>query len=184
MPYYYLVSSLPLLRHDGELPMSHEAFLTLCREQLSEHDCKLIEAASLNALEKIQVSKNRFLHSWLSFRDQVLGELTEQRARKLELPLDRYRNTENKETRIIDMVRSAVNAPDPLQGELLLMQLYWNYLEELSGLDIFVIETLMAYAIKLQILERKNRFTREEGNGEFDRLFSNLQFTIQQTKEY
>jgi len=58
------------------------------------------------------------------------------------------------------------------------MQLYWKYLDDLSGLHTFDIEALLAYAVKLQILERKGRFSLQDGNSEFKRLFSTLQSKI------
>ncbi len=175
--YYYLVATLPMLRYEDDAPMSHEAFLELCHGNIGDSDYRLVQAASLVAVEG-EPCKHPFLRKWNQFRDMVAKELNDQRARKLELGGDRYRNDGDKEYRISETVRAALAAPDPLQGELLLMQLYWKYLDDLSGLHTFDIEALLAYAVKLQILERKGRFSLQDGNSEFKRLFSNLQSKI------
>lgn len=176
--YYYLVATLPMLRYEDSAPMSHEAFLELCHGNIGDSDYRLIRAASLAATPDEGFQKHPFLRKWNTFRDMVTRELNDQRARKLELGGDRYKNEGDKEYRISETVRAALSASDPLQGELLLMQLYWKYLDDLSGLHTFDIEALLAYAVKLQILERKSRFTIQDGNSEFKRLFSNLQSKI------
>lgn len=179
--YYYLVATLPMLRYEDSSPMSHEAFLELCHGNISDSDYRLVCSASLSssAASDAEGGKSHpFLRKWEGFRDMVAKELNDQRARKLELGGDRYKNDGDKEYRISETVRAALAASNPLQGELLLMQLYWKYLDDLSGLHTFDIEALLAYAVKLQILERKSRFTLQEGNSEFKRLFSNLQSKI------
>lgn len=175
--YYYLVATLPMLRYEDVSPMSHEAFLELCHGNISDSDYQLVRSAVLSAVGG-DSPKHPFLRKWNQFRDMVVKELNDQRARKLELGGDRYRNEGDKEYRITETVRAALSAADPLQGELSLMQLYWKYLDDLGGLHTFDIEALLAYAVKLQILERKGRFSLQDGNSEFKRLFSNLQSKI------
>ncbi len=176
--YYYLVASLPTLRYDAEAPMSFDQFLQACKGNVGPHHMALLEAATLADTGK-PVPHNSFLAAWVSYRTMVAKELSDQRARKLDIVGDRYRNTGDKEYRIIETVRSALNAPDPLQGELMLMRLYWDFLDEQAGLHTFDMTALMAYAVKLQILERRGRFAQQAGNTEFKHLFSNLQSKIQ-----
>ncbi|NLK06660.1 MAG: DUF2764 family protein [Spirochaetales bacterium] len=172
--YYYLVASLPSLRYEGSLPFTTESFLKLCTGQLSETHLSLVRSVLLG-----QPCSHSFVRSYQKFASMVKKELTEQRSRKLSLSDPLYKNDGDKEARIADVVRQALSLEDVLAAEMLLVQLQWNYIDELCALHTFDIEAVLGYAIKLRMLERKSLFTREEGNAEFKRLFSNIQTEIE-----
>jgi len=108
----------------------------------------------------------------------VKKEMADQRSKKLNISGDKYKNTGDKEIRIVESVRNALSAPNALEGELLIMQLYWKYLDDESASHVFDLEGLLGFSIKLQLLERKSVFNREDGNKEFISLLSNLQSNI------
>ena len=56
--------------------------------------------------------------------------------------------------------------------------LTFKQLDEAAGLAAFSIEALLAFVLKLQLLERRSRFVQSAGNSEFERLFSHLQREI------
>lgn len=172
--YYYLVATLPSLRYDGKPAYSTAEFLSLCKEQVSDSHYQLISSAFSDTPQR-----NRFLEEYQKFSAMVNGELTEQRSRKLSLSDSQYKNMHDKEARISETVRQALSMEDVLQAELLLLQLHWKFIEELVALHTFDIEGLLGYALKLRLLQRKNLFTRDEGNAEFKRLFSNIQTEIE-----
>lgn len=172
--YYYLVATLPTLRLDGPLSFSTKSFLSLCKEQVSEHHYQLL----CKALSGEQAS-HPFLKSYQHFETMVNKELVEQRSRKLSLSDPVYKNDADKEGRISDTVRQALAQENVLEAELLLLALLWKFLDELATLHTFDIEALVSFALKLKLLERKSLFTREEGNAEFKRLFSNIQTEIE-----
>ncbi len=174
--YYYLVATLPLLRHDGDLPFSTDFFLERCKAQVSSRDYKTL--ASVLAGRKVS---HPFVKKWQAFSLMVKKELNEQRSKKLGLSATSYRNDGDKESRIAEVVRQALANENALEAELALLALRWKYLDEISALHYFDVEALLAYAVKLQLLERKSLFTKEEGNAEFKRLFSNLQTEIANT---
>ena len=172
--YYYLVATLPMLRFDGTAPFGCDAFLELCKGKVSDSDYDTLFQALHN-----QASNHPFLKKWQTFDKMVKQELNDQRSRKLSLSSPKYRNDGPKEYRITEAVRLAVGNDNPLEAEMELMSLSWKYLDELAVLHTFDIEGLLSYAIKLQLMERKGLFTREDGNAEFKRLFSNLQSEIE-----
>ncbi|MDD3057905.1 MAG: DUF2764 family protein [Sphaerochaeta sp.] len=172
--YYYLVASLPSLRYEGSLPFTTESFLKLCTNQLSDTHFAMVRAVLLG-----QPCSHRFVHSYEHFASMVKKELTEQRSRKLSLSDSSYKNDGDREAHIADVVRQALSMEDVLAAEMLLVQLHWNFIDELCALHTFDIEAVLGYAIKLRMLERKSLFTREEGNAEFKRLFSNIQTEIE-----
>jgi len=163
--YYYLVATLPTLRLDGPLPFSTETFLALCKTQVSDHHYNLICKALSG-----EPATHPFLKAYQHFSAMVNKELVEQRSRKLSLSDPAYRNDGDKEGRISDTVRQALAQDNVLEAEMLLLALHWKFLDELATLHTFDIEALL--------LQRKSLFTREEGNAEFKRLFSNIQTEI------
>lgn len=172
--YYYLVATLPSLRYDGVLPFTTDDFLELCKGQVSDAHYRLLVSAITG-----DVKSHRFLSTYQHFADMVTNELTEARSRKLSLSDPAYRNEGDKEAKIAETVRQALATEDVLQAELLLLQLHWKFLDDLSALHTFDIEALLSYALKLKMLQRKSLFSREEGNVEFKRLFSNIQTEIE-----
>lgn len=172
--YYYLVATLPSLRYDGTPPFSVEKFVSLCKEHVGKHDFQTIEAAI-----RQRPSNHSFLKQWQHFESMLKKELNDQRSRKLGLNSSIYKNDGDKEHRIAEVVRQAVQNEDVLASENALLLLQWKFLDELSALHTFDVEGLLSYALKLTLLERKSLFIREEGNTEFKRLFSNLQSEIE-----
>jgi hypothetical protein len=163
-----------MLRFDDAAPFGCAAFLELCKGKVSPSDYETLS----KALDG-ERSGHPFLKKWQTFYQMTKAELNDQRSRKLSRQTARYRNDGPREHRITETVRVAVGSDNPLEGELALLQLFWKYLDELAVLHTFDLEGLLCYALKLQLLERKGLFDREDGNAEFKRLFSNLQTEIE-----
>ena len=49
--YYYLISSLPDLKTDGEMPMTYDEFLGMCQSNVSESKYKFLENLTLSSEE-------------------------------------------------------------------------------------------------------------------------------------
>lgn len=173
--YYYLVSSLPMLRMDQTSYMDYSEFLSTCKAVMSDSDYAVLSSASLN---KINQSNNSFLSGFNKYKNMINYEMAFQRAQNLNLDTDSYKNTEEKETEIIDKVRQAVSNESPLEAEKIILSLYWDYLERKAGLHTFDLTALLTYALRLQILSRLSLFTEEKGKKEFNELFNNLKKEI------
>lgn len=174
--YYYLIASLPMLRKDQSEYMAYEDFLSLCRDHLSKSDYDVLSNATLTGDE---VKGNGFIKGFSHYRSMVEKELAAQRSARLKISDSRYINTGDKETRISETIHRAVTDDNPLEAEKIILSLYWDYLESHAGLNhIFDLTFLLSYALRLQILSRISSFTREKGNAEFSRLFSNLKSEI------
>ena len=174
--YYYLVATLPLLRYEAQSPFDTDSFLEQCKSQVTARDYQTIVSALTG-----RPSTHPFLKGWQQFASMVKKELNDQRSKKLGLSESKYRNEGEKAFRIAEAVRQALSNENALDAELSLLALKWNYLDEVAALHYFDVEALLSYAVKLQLLQRKSLFTKEEGNAEFKRLFSNLQSEIANT---
>ena len=61
MDYYYLISSLPMLRSDGEMPLSYDKFLDMCRSSVGNDMYSLLEGLTLSS------NHGSFLSAWADF---------------------------------------------------------------------------------------------------------------------
>ena len=171
--YYYWATTLPLLRLDAPLPFTVEAFLSASGEQLNKRDHALL----VEAVEGGE-SSYPFTRTWQRFERALRSELASQRSRRKGWVGSAYPSPDGADLRIGNTVRQALAAEDPLKAELMLLELSFKQLDEQAGFAVFSIEALLAYVLKLQLLERKNRFVQSAGNSEFERLFSHLQREI------
>jgi len=171
--YYYYASTLPLLRLDGPLPFSVDTFLAASADQVSRRDHALLKTAVEGG-----ESNHPFIRSWQRHQRLLRSELAAQRSRRKGYGGAAYPHRDETDLGICETVRQALAADDPLKGELLLLELSFKQLDEQVGLSAFSIEALLAFVLKLQLLERRSRFVRSAGNSEFERLFSHLQREI------
>ena len=176
--YYYLVASLPLLRPEETPPMTSEAFLDTCRQSLGQSDLELVSSASLVVSEDGLRHHNIFLRQWNVLLENVRKEMNLQRSRRLNIENSGIPQLGGRDPWIADMIRDIMQAENPLQAELQLLHFYWQRVDGLSTGHVFDVEFLIAYHVKLKLMARRSLFTPTEGNGEFKRLFSNLQTII------
>lgn len=165
---YYFLSSLPMLRFSDGAPLTWDAFLYQAKGNISDADYALLE--NLDCEEP----KNAFLKKWKAFNEQLSGAVN---ARRRSL-LGRPRKTGDGESlpfEVEKVASQAMGAKDPLEAETVLMQCRYQFLEEQIGSDMFSRTALLAYALQLKILLRKDLFSREAGNAEYQRMFSVLQ---------
>ena len=142
--YYYLISSLPMLKTQGEAPMDYAAFLAMCQTAVGSGVYQTLETLTVDA------DKGPLLSQWASFYQALRRELTYQRCVKLGRPCP---VPSDREAAITQAVTAAVNADDPLEGERIL---------------------LYGYAMKLRLLERQQGFRYEAGKRAFDGLMDHI----------
>ena len=163
--YYYLVSSLPMLKTQGEPPMDYAAFLGMCKTAVSSGVYQTLEELT------VESDKGPLLSEWAAFYKALSRELTYQRSVKLgracPVPADR-------DAAIVQTVTAAVNAENPLEGERLLLDLEFRRLDDMIGLHNFDDHALYGYAMKLRLLERQRGFRYETGKRAFDGLMANI----------
>ena len=72
-------------------------------------------------------------------------------------------------------IHEAVFNKNPLDGEMEILALYFDFLDENTPFDGFSLEALMIYALKMQIIERVRAFSQEKGRAEFRTLYGRIQ---------
>lgn len=166
--YYYLMSSLPMLRADAEPPISYGKFLDMCRSAVSD--------AKYAQLEKLTLSsgKGPLFSEWSKFYTALERELANYRRRRL----GRQEDGNLKDESTAKAISAAIGGKNPLEAENALLALEFEKLDELIGTHYFDEYALTGYALKLKLLERKNIFDQKKGKAELERILGDLQSRI------
>lgn len=167
--YYFLLSSLPMLRAEGKPPLTYAEFLERCKS--------CVGAGRYALLESLTPASDRgpLLADWSKFYAALEGELTDLRNGRLGRQPQRRGGGDGALRREIS---AAIEGKDPLEAEKALLALQFKKLDELIGTHAFDDCALIGYALKLKLLERKNRFDQKKGRAEMDRILDGLQKQI------
>ena len=164
--YYYLVSSLPELRADGDMPITYDEFLSFCQSNVSDEKYELLKNLTLDSEEGPLVKK------WAEFYGMLTKEINYQRSINLGKS---YSTAYDKDGIIAQIASSALSAKNPLEAERILLEYEFENLDSLVGLHMFDDDVLFGYAIKLKLLERLTSFEQDKGKAEFQTLFDGIQ---------
>ncbi len=167
--YYYLMASLPMLRAQGEPPIRYSKFLETCRGIVSDKVYKSLEELTVDS------EGGSLLHEWAKFYGDVKAELAFQRRVKAGFKAQRPDGTDMS---VAAAVTAAVNCPNPLTAEQILLALEFDRLDEMVGSDVFDERALYGYALKLQLSERRYTFDYDAGKEEFSSLLDGLRRKI------
>ena len=164
--YYYLISSLPTLQSDGEMPMTYEEFLIACQGNVSEETYRRLENLTLSSTD------GPLLRDWNATYGMLMKELNSQRSQALG---KQYPSGFDKDGANVQVAAAALAAKNPLEAEQILLDYEFELLDTLVGMHMFDDSVLYGYALKLKLLERKSCFKKDKGQAEFKRLFDQAQ---------
>ncbi|MEE8440413.1 MAG: DUF2764 family protein [Spirochaetia bacterium] len=170
--YYFFVASLPFLSYDNEDQSTPEGFLADARKHLTPHECATVSRARIDAPVDLEPGPP-VVTSWQRFERGLRNELVKVRAAKLDgdaaeyLRVDEAGSDDTDRTGLADTARGAFAEESPLTGEDLLGRARWEFLNELEVGHFFDLDRLVIYYLKLQILARKRRFNRTDGERVF-----------------
>lgn len=169
MGYYYLISSLPMLKSDGDMPFSYKEFLDMCRSALSDSKFKILENLSLTS------NTGPLVKEWGEFYCVLKEELDFQRNTRLGR---RAQFPSIKDEAIAKLVSNAINNANPLVAEEMLLSFQFQKLDELVGLHYFDEAALFGYALKLKLFERKKSFSFDKGKAQLNNIINKLEQEI------
>ena len=164
--YYYLISSLPTLNSDGDMPMTYEEFLLNCQGNVSETTYNRLKDLTLMS------SEGPLLNEWAATYGMLTRELNSQRSAALG---KQYPSGFDKDGANVQVASAALAAKNPLEAEQILLDYEFELLDTLVGMHMFDDHVLYGYALKLKLLERKSCFHKEKGQAEFKHLFDQAQ---------
>ncbi|MDI6774094.1 MAG: DUF2764 family protein [Verrucomicrobiota bacterium] len=168
MGYYFFAASLPALSLDAPPPLSFDRFLSLCREHLRAADLRALEELLRRARPE---SRSAFVRTWCNKDTQVRNAVVRLRAGRLRQDSEADVRPQNGVDLLIEKrVAEAFSRPTPAERERALDRLRWTILDELAGFDPFTGAALLAYALKLKLVERWAAMNPEAGRERVDKL--------------
>ncbi len=150
--YYYIAAQLPMLQFDSDIDFTQEKLYYETEKWLGSKDSRILEETDINNTD-IKSSDPGITAQYKKFETKLRNELVAWRQAKKE-------GYEHKTTLV---PLSLLKENNPLEIEKELLQLRWNYLEELGLEHYFDLEFLIVFNYKLQILGRLKSFDKEKG---------------------
>ncbi len=162
MSYHFFAASLPMLVLNAVPPMTVDAYRGLCAEAMNKSDY-----AALEALLDGGETRDPFVLNWRNCDAMIRNAVARQRAVRTGTAADAakwIRPQTGIEVFVENAVAAAFQESDPMKRELALARLRWTKVEDISGYDNFSAEYLMAYSIKLGILNAIASADAEQGS--------------------
>ena len=159
--YYYFASQLPSLSFKQGSFLSKQYFLEEAEKWLSKKDIDVIVELKLDNY-KIQNEKLSFLKKWLDFENNLRTEIS------------KYRKARSEDSQFKSKMFSSsiLKEKTPLQIEVMLLQLRWNFIEKMKFEHYSDLQFLVLYYLQLQILDRLSLFDKEQGKEKFEELIT------------
>ncbi|OGV32056.1 MAG: hypothetical protein A2020_14120 [Lentisphaerae bacterium GWF2_45_14] len=173
--YYYLISSLPMIRQDEVPGISIESFLEECAKWLDENEMGIINGLSLVPGVTEEAFKVESLESWTEWEDCLRNRLARQRGHKLNRDVEAVCRHENDWFSEVDRAAQDFSgASNPLSREKMLDDLRWKKLEDLECGHIFDFDRLCVYKLKLMLRLKWSDRKKEPGEKNFSELLDNV----------
>ncbi len=170
MNYYYLVASLPMLTLGRESPLGLPAFRDLCAEHLTVPDLAVLD--DLLATGGTGTADS-FVSAWRERETRLRNSIVRARAARRGLDPDPHVRPEmGFDVYTRKVVDDAFARSSPADREMDLDHFRWSVLEELAGHDMFALPAVLAYALKLRLVERWSRMDAAAGRRRVDDFVS------------
>ena len=186
--YEYIIAGLPFLSQDGREAPDTEAILADIREQLSEKDAKtldfLLSAYAPDMPDaafylEAQKSRNRFVREFFALDLGVRNAKVEYLNRSLGRPegTDVVNPDPEQDLPEFDQkpeVDAILETDDILGRERALDNFYWKSADALTVLDVFDLDLILAFVVKLKQVERWLKLDEATGRELFRKLVNEI----------
>ena len=162
--YYYFVATLPWVNYGDKPPVSSDEFRQQCYAMLSSDDAALIRYCRYDpvmAVETIQPTGSEFIDLLIARERTLTLNLAYLRAAGLRRPSPE--DPPHDVPRAEAVAKAAFEMDDPLEAAVYIDEARWGALDAMVGVDLFGVNNVYAYLMKLQLLERKQWFDAERG---------------------
>lgn len=165
MKYAYFVASLPALVFNTPPPISLEQFRAAASRMLTIRD-----QATLDALLDGGPCGHPFVLEWRARETQLRNAVVRARAAAANVEARPFlREHPGWDVALERAVMDAMGRPTPLDRELELDRCRWHLAEDLARFCPFELDSVLAYALKLRILERWHRMDAAVGRERLER---------------
>jgi len=177
--YFFFAATLPSLFFGSSAPFADGEFLERAERNLDPSDFRVLRAATLDPPEdgKDRSAGCHVLGLHDAWDRELRNALAALRAERLgRIPKIYLRPSLGSADSVADRARStaaaAFKAETPLEGEIAIEKGRWALLDGESPFQTFDIESLVAYRLELQILERLAEFDPETGEKEYRKAYA------------
>ena len=182
--YYYLVAQLPYLIYGQNIPMSSEDFKSLAREHMRPPDIAVLDCCTLDPDPPVEdetgasyakpapKTSSPLVNNWKKWERTLRLNLAKGRAQKFKRESEIPAEVPDDPPDAAATAKTALLMESPLEAELYLDKARWDAIESFQGMDIFSKNTVFAYLLKLQLMERRAAFNAEEGYAEYKALYA------------
>ena len=178
--YYYLVSSLPLLKLGDSPLLTSERFLEMCAGEVSAEELDILREMSV--VPRSDESCSEVERAWSEWDTCIRNELARYRAGELGVAVDEYVRDEN-DVFPTDrkQLEEILATRDPAARERALDDLRWRRLDDLETGHPFDFDALILYRLRLLLAEKWAEQDRERGGRNLGRL---VESGLQQADEH
>jgi hypothetical protein len=173
--YYYFIATLPHLFYGENPPVSSREFLEQCGNFLTSYDASLLQYCSYDpkiTVETQESTGSPFIDFFLHRERTLILTLASLRAAGLkrslqgEAPHDMPRSE--------SIAKAVFDMDNPLEAEITIDKDRWSFLDDTIGVDLFSVDNAYAYFLKLQLLERRQRFNDQKGLAEYRTIYETI----------
>ena len=186
--YVYIVAGLPELTSGFEnTGFDYQAVKESIVELLSESDQKLVELmeegfdeTTLGAdfYAKAAASKNRFIREYFDFDGRLRNMKVEYLAKRLGKESDPYLvNFEEADFEEGKQIQEILESPDFVQREQKMDELKWEKASDISRMDYFNMNAILAFLVKAKTVQRWAELDKEKGEEMFRKLVKEIRGT-------
>ncbi len=185
--YEYIIASLPVLQRDSRAPegFSAEAVEEEIRSQLDERDCRIFdfllsgfqpESLDGEFYRKAAGSPSRFVREYfncdLAVRNARVRWLNSALGRAAEQ--DTVETEQEEDPELVSGVLSILSGNDILERERGLDNLMWEKIEDITVMEVFSLDLILAFTAKLKIVDRWLKLDPETGKALFRKLVEEI----------
>ena len=157
-----------MVSFDGAMPFSVKDFVIDCERLLSERDYKEVR---ILLGEDEGVAHNKMMVQWQRFERALTNEIVWMRATQLQRnSVNEMHGARDFDADVMQVITQAAKTENLLEVEKIIMRLQWQRLDELTVNQVFSLDFILAYALKLKILERLNAFKTDEGPRQLEEI--------------
>lgn len=172
---YYLVAQLPDIASASEkqaLPITEEYFRNLCSRFLDEKSMQILNNLSLVPPRNEVSTGSEFVDTWYNKERALRLSLAQVRALNMHKEsgqLDGFCTGD-----VLQAARTAVGMDSPLSAEQYLYQYRLDVINQIAPLDMFSIDAIFAYGIKLMLAQKMKLFNEENGTTSYHTIYDRI----------
>lgn len=175
--YYYLMAQVPGILPGSPVILTSEAFRELSGRFLSAADKRVLATLSLEPPRIDAPVASRFLAAWYSRERALRLALSRVRASRLkrDASLSMSEDEDVRKSRDASVIaKNAVTFDNPLSAERYLDSVRTSWVDDLSTGHYFDSDAVFAYAIRLLLRERADRFTAQDGREAYSAIYNQI----------